>query len=246
MLWLRDDPRSARQGGASAKAQAELFALAQEAGVGVERVERARFERACGPDARTQGTALRAGPLPELTLESLLRAAIETTAAAGSRERRLLLALDGVEDPQNLGAIARVAESAGVGGLILTHRRAPPLSATVSRASAGAIEWLPVARVQNLARALDELRAGGFWVVAAEPRGGQSLFAMEDRLFEGDLVVVLGSEGKGLRPNVLAASDHRVAIPMRGRVASLNVATAGAVLLYDLVRRSEAREVGGA
>ena len=200
----------------------------------IEEVAPERLDRRAEGDLNPQGVALRVGPLPELTLAEL----IESSGAAGPSCR--LLALDGVEDPQNVGAVARVAESAGVRGLILTDRRAPPLSPAVSRASAGAIEWLRVARVPNLGRALEELQQQGYWIVAAAPGSGGTLHEMEDRLLSGDLAVVLGAEGRGIRPSILKQADYWVEIPMRGEVASLNVATAGAVILYDLLRRSDA------
>jgi len=223
-LWVRRGDPSA--------AQRELIDLARAAGVPVEEVDAARLEPRAEDEGNPQGVALRVGPLPELSLEALVAESSES--GGGSR----LLALDGLEDPQNLGAVARVAESAGVGGLILTQRRSPPLSAAVSRASAGAIEWLPVARVPNLARALEQLQAQGYWVVAASPSRGTSLYELDDRALEGNLVVVLGAEGPGIRPGVLACADHRIEIPMQGHVQSLNVSTAGAIILYDLVRRS--------
>ncbi len=211
-------------------AEAErLVALAHEAGAPVEFVSRAEIARRAGPAARAQGVVLEAGPLPERTLEAL---------RGKERGRRRLVALDGVEDPQNLGAIARVAEAAGVQGLVLTRHRSPPLSAAVARASAGAIEHLPVARVTNLARALEELQGDGFWTVGADPAQGEDLFSAPERTFQGDLVVVLGAEGKGLRPAVQARLDHRLRIPMEGRIASLNVSAAAAVLLFEIVRRS--------
>lgn len=176
---------------------------------------------------------LEVGPLPEVELETLLGA---------SGDSRTILALDGVEDPQNLGAIARVAESVGVGGLILTHRRAPPLSAAVSRASAGAIEWLPVARVPNLPRALLELKQNGFWIFGADPEAEMELYSLPRRGGFERVGVVLGAEGRGLRPGVIRALDFRVRIPMQGRVASLNVSTAGAVILFELARLRRASE----
>jgi len=224
-LWLR--------AGAPREDHAELADLARQAGVLVEVVDREDIDALAGGDAQTQGVALEAGPIPELTIEALVARAHET---GGSR---VLLALDGVEDPQNVGAVARVAESAGAAGLILTDRRAPELTPAVARASAGAIEWLPVARVPNLVRALGGLQREGYWVVAASAEEGQALFEMEDRLLSGPVVLVLGAEGKGIRPGVLKAADHRVWIPMLGEVASLNVSTAGAVLLYDLLRRNQ-------
>ena len=132
-----------------------------------------------------------------------------------------------------------MADAAGSSGLILGRRRSPPLSPALARASAGAIERLPVARVGNLVRALEDLKREGFWGVAADPEARQDIFSMPDRLLQGDLVVVLGAEGRGLRPLIQATVDHPVRIPMRGQVASLNVATAGAVVLFELLRRSE-------
>jgi 23S rRNA (guanosine2251-2'-O)-methyltransferase len=211
-----------------------LVELAQSAGVAVEVVEPAILEERAESDGNDQGVALRVGPLSELSLEELLDYA-RKAPGEGSR----LVLLDGVEDPQNVGAIARVAESAGANGLILTERRAPPLTPAVSRASAGAIEWLRVARVSNLGRALSTLQQNDYWVVAAAPASKSTLYEMDDRLLTGNLAVVLGAEGKGIRRSILEQADHLVEIPMRGEIASLNVATAGAIILYDLLRRSE-------
>lgn len=214
--------------------QQELVDLARAAAVPVEIVEARTFEDRLDGDANDQGVALQAGPLPELSLVAL----IERIRAEGRPSSRLV-ALDGVEDPQNVGALARVSESAGVDGMILTDRRAPGLTAAVSRASAGAIEWLPVARVPNLDRALATLQENAYWVVAAAPEAGQSLYQADDRILTGNLAVVLGAEGKGVRPSTLERADHLVEIPMRGRIASLNVSAAGAVILYELLRRAE-------
>ena len=207
---------------------AELAALARAAGVPVVELEGPAAERLEPP-----GAELLAGPLPELELENLLVELPEP----GSR---LLVALDGVEDPQNLGAIARVAEAAGADALLLTRRHAPPLSAAVSRASAGAIEWLPVARVSNLARALEALREEGVWSLGAIPNASTSVFELPDAMAAGDRVVVFGAEDKGLRRGVAARIDLPIAIPLGGNVSSLNVATAAAVVLFELRRRARA------
>lgn len=218
--------------GAGRADDAGLVTLAEASGVVVERVERAAIEARCPADVRAQGVALEAEPLPESSLAQLL-------AGLGAGPARLL-ALDGVEDPQNVGALARVALSAGVAGLILTDRRAPPLSPALARASAGAIEWLPVARVPNLPRALASLKENDFWILGAAAEASTSLYAIEDRLVAGRLCVVMGAEGRGLRPSVLGACDHRVHLPMLGEVASLNVSNAAAAILYELVRREQA------
>ena len=128
-------------------------------------------------------------------------------------------------------------------GKTITRVREPvmvdnPLSPALVRASAGAIEWLPVARVTNLARSIKYLKTQGFWVVGADPSAAESLYTVPDRVLQGDLAVVLGAEGKGLRPEVQKLVDHPVRIDMQGQVASLNVAAAGAVLLFELLRRA--------
>jgi 23S rRNA (guanosine2251-2'-O)-methyltransferase len=211
---------------------AAVVAAARQAGVPVESIGDPQFaEFASGGGGNPQGIALEAEPLPELSLESLLQA-IEA-------EDFTLVALDGVEDPQNLGAIARVAEAAGVAGLILSKRRSAPLSPAAARASAGAIEWLPCARVTNLPRALNELKLKGFWVFGSEPEGPLDLFELPDRALEGNRVVVFGAEGRGVRKGVEKALDYRVRIPLGGRVDSLNVSSAAAVFLFELNRRSK-------
>jgi len=207
---------------------AELVAAAENAGIEVEAVPPEVIGATASREGSGQGVELEAGPLPEVLLEEL-------TAAASPP--RTLVALDGVEDPQNLGAIARVAEASGVSGLILTRRRSPPLSPAVARASAGAIEWLPVARVPNLPRALNQLKKNNFWVFGSDPGATDELFGVPDRLLRGDRVLVLGAEGRGLRRGIEQVLDHRIRIPMQGHVGSLNVAAAAAVLLFEFQRR---------
>ena len=208
---------------------ADLQALAREAGVGVVVGDPAPPELA---DQRPW-VWLEAGPLPELELEALLAGA----KAPGAT----LVALDGVEDPQNLGAIARAADATGVAGIVLTRRHAPPLSEAVSRASAGAIEWVPVSRVPNLNRALGAMKDAGFWVIGADLEAPVDLFEAPDAWLRAPRVLVVGAEGVGLRQGVIQALDHRVRIPMTGQVASLNVSAATAVVLFELKRRDASR-----
>jgi 23S rRNA (guanosine2251-2'-O)-methyltransferase len=223
----RDLSRLDVRAGATHPGLAELAARARAIGVRVREVSDGEAERLAPP-----GIALEAGPLPELGLEELV---MSGSVRPGPRT---LVALDGVEDPQNLGAIARVAEAAGVEGLVLTHRRSPPLSPAVSRASAGAIEWLRVARVPNLARALETLQGEGFWILGTDAEAADSLYELPDSLASADRVVVLGGEGSGLRPGVEKRVDRKLRIPLRGGVRSLNVSTAAAVVLFELDRRS--------
>ena len=210
---------------------AAVVAAARQAGIPVESIGAAQFAEFASGGGNPQGVVLEAEPLPELSLESLLQS-IEA-------EDPTLVALDGVEDPQNLGAIARVAEAAGVAGLILPRRRSAPLSPAVARASAGAIEWLPCARVPNLPRALNQLKSKGFWVFGSEPEASLELFELPTRVLAGRRVVVVGAEGRGVRRGVERVLDYRVRIPLGGRVASLNVSSAAAVFLFELKRRSK-------
>ncbi|MDX6519723.1 MAG: rRNA (guanosine2251-2-O)-methyltransferase [Gaiellales bacterium] len=150
------------------------------------------------------------------------------------RERALLMALDEVTDPHNLGAVARVCECAGADGLLITRRRSAAVTAAVCRASAGAVEHLPIALVDNLADTLLRARRPGLWTYAADSEADRPYDAHDYR--DGTLFV-LGAEGRGLRPRVRAACDATAAIPMRGRIESLNVSTAAAVLLFEATRQ---------
>jgi 23S rRNA (guanosine2251-2'-O)-methyltransferase len=147
---------------------------------------------------------------------------------------RLLLALDGVEDPQNLGALLRVADGAGVDGVVLTERRSAPLSPVAVKASAGATEHLRIARVVNLVRALEELKTHNLWIIGLD-ECGQTDYDCFD--LTGDCVLVLGREGAGLHDLVRRTCDHLLRIPMAGGVSSLNVSAAGAVVLYEAFRQ---------
>jgi len=146
----------------------------------------------------------------------------------------LLLALDGVEDPQNLGALLRSADGAGVTGVVLTERRSAPLSAVAVKASAGAAEHVRMARVVNLVRALEQVKAANIWCVGLDERGTMDYTEYD---FTTPCLLVLGREGAGLHDLVRRTCDHLLRIPMAGKVASLNVSAAGAVVLYEAYRQ---------
>ncbi len=147
---------------------------------------------------------------------------------------RLLLALDGIEDPQNLGALLRSADGSGVDGVIVTERRAAPLSAVAVKASAGAAEHVRIARVVNLVRALEQLKERNIWCVGLDERGDSSY---DEYDFTSNTVIVLGREGDGLHDLVRRTCDRLLQIPMAGRVASLNVSAAGAVVMFEAARQ---------
>lgn len=182
-----------------------------------EQVGAAELERLCGsPDH--QGVVAEVEPYPYADPASLLAA-----------EDALVLALDQVQDPRNLGAICRTAEAAGAAGVVICERRAAQVTPAVCKASAGAVEHLPVARVANLADWLIAARETGAWSYGADGDAQTSFRTLD---LSGRVVLVLGGEGSGLRPRVAGCCDELVSIPTRGQVGSLNVSVAAAVLAF--------------
>jgi len=215
-----------------------LVALCRQSGVRVRQEARDQLTLLAQTPAH-QGVVAMVRPLEFLAIEDLFEPATGKSDAA-----RLLLALDGVEDPQNLGALLRVADGAGVDGVVLTERRSAPLSPVAVKASAGAAEHLRIARVVNLVRALEELKKQNLWIIGLDERG-QTDYDRFD--LTGDCVIVLGREGAGLHDLVRRTCDHLLRIPMAGGVSSLNVSAAGAVVLYEAFRqRRNAARAGAA
>jgi 23S rRNA (guanosine2251-2'-O)-methyltransferase len=180
------------------------------------------IEERAGSDGH-QGVCALVDPYPYADAEALLRA-----------PDPLLVALDEVTDPQNLGAICRTAEAAGATGVVIPERRSAEVTPAVCKASAGAVEHLPVARVRNLADFLHDAKEAGCWVYGAAA-GARTRYDQPD--YSGAVVAVLGAEGKGLRPRVASMCDDLVSLPLRGRIQSLNVSATAAVLLYEMLHQ---------
>src|SRR5437660_2167926 len=159
---------------------------------------------------------------------------LDDVVAAKRGQYSLVVVLDGVEDPHNLGAILRTADAAGANGVVIPERRAAGVTGTVTKASAGASEHLPIAKVTNIARTLEDLKAKGLWIVGLDERGKQSYDTVDYKM---DCAIVLGAEGKGLHDLVARKCDFLVSIPMLGKVPSLNVSVAAGVVLYEIVRQ---------
>jgi 23S rRNA (guanosine2251-2'-O)-methyltransferase len=206
---------------------AEAMRRATRLGVPLRFEMRETLDRLAG-GVPHQGIIAVVSEKPVLTLEALLDAA---------REPALLVVLDGVEDPRNLGAILRTAEAAGADGVVLPERHSAGLSETVARASAGALEHLRVARVGNLAQALEALKERGIWVVGFDAAGTERWDAVD---LQKPVALVLGGEGRGIRRLVRERCDHLVSIPHFGLVSSLNVSVAAGVALYEAVRQRRA------
>jgi 23S rRNA (guanosine2251-2'-O)-methyltransferase len=159
---------------------------------------------------------------------------IEDVVASKRGQHSLIVVLDGIEDPHNLGAILRTADACGADGVVIPERRAVGITATVTKASAGASEHLPVAKVTNIARTVEELKEKNVWTVGLDERGSKTYDSMD---YNMDCAIVLGAEGKGLHDLVARKCDFLVSIPMLGKVPSLNVSVAAGVVLYEVVRQ---------
>ena len=201
----------------------DIVRMARDAGVVVQFVERYRLDQIYPAH---QGLLAFRSARAYATIEDILARAKE------KGEEPLIVVLDQVTDPHNLGAIIRSSECAGAHGVIIPERRAAGLTPACEKAAAGALAHLPVARVKNLNRALEELKRAGLWIVAAALEGENALTAD----LSGPLALVIGSEGEGISRLTLSLCDRRVTLPMLGNISSLNASVAAGVLLYQVVR----------
>lgn len=213
----------------------EVLAVARTAGVIVQEVDRSRLDT-LAPGRNHQGVIAMVASHTYADVEEIL------ARAAERGEDPLVLVLDGIEDPQNLGSLLRTADAAGAHGVIIPERRAAGLTETVAKVSAGAIEYVPVARVVNIARTLEELKERGLWVVGTHQEGKE---LYHQARLSGPLAVVIGSEGKGIGRLVAEKCDFMVRMPMLGHVTSLNAAVAGAILIYEIRRQRDHSAVKG-
>jgi 23S rRNA (guanosine2251-2'-O)-methyltransferase len=225
-LWLargQDHPRVA-----------DLRSMAEARGLGLQVASAEMLAKRCGDD-RHQGVAAEVSPFVFTDMETVLPPAVEV------RQGAFLLALDSIVDPQNLGAILRTALCAGIEAVILPKDRSVRPTPLVSKASAGALEHTRLIQVTNLANTLADLKTSGFWVAGTDAGSGKSLFASD---LTGPLVVVIGSEGKGMRPLVRRRCDFLLAIPQAGAIGSLNASAAAAVVLYEAFRQRRLNDGG--
>lgn len=218
-LWIASGDR---EGSVS-----EIAALAKERGIVVQYVERAKIEALAGGH-RHQGVLAYVAPVPYAEFDDILKAAEE------KGEAPFLVLLDELEDPHNLGALLRTADATGVHGILIPKRRSVSLNATVAKTSAGAVEYVPVARIGNIAQTLKKLKEKGFWVAGADMDGEKAYYEAD---LTGPLVLVVGSEGRGMSRLTKEACDFIVSMPMVGRINSLNASVAGSILMYESMRQ---------
>jgi len=205
----------------------EIIRLAKTAGTEIRMTTRDALNREAA-HAVHQGVIALASAREYATLDDILQ------IPSQRGQLPLYLVLDGVEDPRNLGAILRTAETAGVHGVIIPERRAVGLTDTVAKAAAGALEYVPVVKVVNIVNTIDELKKTGVWVAAAEAGGGMQYW---DADFVRPTALVLGGEDKGVRRLVREHSDYTLSLPLMGKISSLNVSVAAGVLLYEVLRQ---------
>ena len=201
----------------------EIVRLAREAGAVVQRVDRARLDQIYPAH---QGMLAYVAAVSYVELEDIL------ASAAQKGEEPFLVLLDGITDPHNLGAIVRSAECAGAHGVVIPERRAAGLTPAAAKAAAGALNYMPIARVKNLNRAIEALQERNIWVVGTA-MDGENAFTAD---FSGPIALVIGSEGEGIARLTLEKCDRTVALPMMGRIESLNASVAAGILMYDIAR----------
>lgn len=207
----------------------EIRGLARERDVRIVEADRKHFQELAGVTS-AQGVIAFAAEREPSTLQAITR------VAADRGEKGFVLLLDEIEDPQNLGALIRTAECAGVHGVVIPRHRAAHVTGAVTKAAAGATEHIAVAETTNLVIAIERLKEEGYWVVGLDAGGDRAYTAVD---YTSPVALVVGSEGRGLRRLVREHCDFLVRIPLRGRIASLNASVAGALVMYEVVRARE-------
>jgi len=205
----------------------QIFGYAKEKGIVIQEVEKSRLD-AISETGAHQGVIAYTAAAEYVEVDDILN------KARGRGEDPFIVILDEITDPQNLGAIIRTCDAAGVHGVIIPKRRAVGLTAVVAKASAGAIEYVPVARVANISQTIDILKKEGLWVVGTDPTGDKPYHKAD---FNGPIAIVIGNEGAGISRLVKENCDFVVRIPMKGKVASLNASAATALMLFEVVKQ---------
>lgn len=205
-----------------------IIAEAKKLGIVVQHVDKRKLDQMV-PGVQHQGVVAQAAPYAYVEVDDLLKAAEE------KGEPPFLLLLDEIEDPHNLGSILRTADCTGAHGVILPKRRSAQVTATVSKTSAGAVEYVPVARVTNLGQTIDQLKEMGVWVVGTVVDAVQELYDTE--VFDGPVAIVIGNENKGMGRLIREKCDVLVKLPMAGKINSLNASVAAGVVMYEVLRR---------
>lgn len=200
----------------------EIKRMAGERGIIIHKVDRRRLEQIAGDN--NQGVAARIRPRSPWKMEDILQ----------KKSQGILIALDQIQDPQNLGAIIRSAAFTGIDGILIPRDRSAPLTEAARKASSGGLEWVPVVEITNLARTIEQFQERGFWVTGGDHKAPSLPWEVD---FSYPTLVVIGSEGRGLRPLIRKKCDHLIRIPGRGQMESLNASVATGIILYEIMRQ---------
>ncbi len=221
------------QGGAISS----IYSSAKRYGVQIVTYDKRKFasleKDACPKDKKSQGVIAVLKQYKEFALEELIESAFLKTSLP------VVVALDGINDPQNLGAIARSAEAAGAAGIIITERNSAPVTPAAVKASAGALSYLPVVKISSLITALEKLKEAGFWIFGTDSEG-KNLYT--DGIYDSPVLLIIGSEGKGLRPSTKKHCDFIVNIPLYGKVSSLNASVSAGIVLFEINRQRSLKQ----
>lgn len=219
-LFIAGDPEERRL--------ARIVKLAHERGVPVRSRHKMDIFRLTGTDHH-QGVALKVEPFPYTDIEDIL-------SATADRDDSLIILLDSIQDPANLGSLVRSAACAGAAGVVITKDRSVGVTASVERVSAGAVETVPIAMVTNLLQAVELLKKSGFWIYGLSDDASATIYTQK---FSGRVALIVGSEGEGIRPLVRKGCDVVLSIPLQGGVSSLNAAVAGSIAMFEVLRQRE-------
>jgi 23S rRNA (guanosine2251-2'-O)-methyltransferase len=217
-LFIAGDPEERRL--------ARIVKLANDRGVPVRTRHKMDICRMTGTDHH-QGVALKVEPFPYTELEDIITATADDTDS-------IVLLLDSIQDPANLGSLVRSAACAGVSGVVITKDRSVGVTPSVERVSAGAVETVPIARVTNLIHAMDLLKSAGFWIYGLSDDASATIYRQK---MSGKVALLVGSEGEGIRPLVRKGCDVVLSIPLQGGVSSLNAAVAGSIAVFEVIRQ---------
>ncbi|GIP30606.1 putative TrmH family tRNA/rRNA methyltransferase YacO [Paenibacillus sp. J23TS9] len=201
---------------------------AKKLGIVIQQVDKRKLDQ-MAPDMQHQGVVAQVAPYAYAEVEDILK------VAEDKGEPPFILLLDEIEDPHNLGSILRTADCTGVHGVIVPKRRSAQVTATVSKTSAGAAEYVPVARVTNLGQTIDSLKEKGVWVVGTDVSAVAGIY--ETNVFDGPVAIVIGNEGKGMGRLIREKCDVLIKLPMNGQINSLNASVAAGVVMYEVLRR---------
>ncbi|OWA32932.1 23S rRNA (guanosine(2251)-2'-O)-methyltransferase RlmB [Saccharibacillus sp. O16] len=219
--------------GTQQKQMQPILTEAKKRGVVVQTADKRKLDTLV-PGIQHQGVVAQAAPYVYAEVEDLL------AAAAAKDEDPFLLILDEIEDPHNLGSILRTADCTGVHGVIIPKRRSAQVNATVSKTSAGAAEYVPVARVTNLAQTMEKLKEAGVWIAGTDVRAESEIY--ETDVFKGPVALVIGNEGEGMGRLVRETCDVLIKLPMQGQINSLNASVAAGVVMYEVLRQRSGRK----